>query len=117
MSIAALLATVGSAVSLCVFVLVAVAGFRLRKEIRAHAWPLVLASLAAGFVLVVFAVDTLRNEPGTFIAMAVLIVLELRWKWFRDRRVPAPRAGTRTGATRRLVGPQRRWSRDTRAVQ
>jgi hypothetical protein len=91
------IASVGSAVSLCVFVPVAVAGFRLRSEIRAHAWPLALAILAAGFVLVFFAVDTLRNEPGTFIAMAVLIVLAVvldpLWKWFRDRRTPAPRWG------------------------
>jgi amino acid transporter len=89
------IASVGSAVSLCVFVLVAVAGFRLRGEIRAQTWPLVLAILAAGFVLAFFAVDTLRNEPHTFIAMAVLIVLavvlDFVWKRIRDRRRPAPR--------------------------
>ena len=88
------IASVGSAVSLCVFVLVGVAGFRLRHEIRAKAWPMVLAIVSAGFVLVFFAVDTLRNEPSTFIAMAVLIVLaialDLLWKWIRDRRTPAP---------------------------
>ena len=90
------IASVGSAVSLCVFVLVAIAGFRLRGEIRARTWPLVLAIAAAAGVLVFFAVDTLRNAPSTFIAMAVLIalaiVLDLLWKRIRDRRAPAPRA-------------------------
>ena len=95
------IASVGSAVSLCVFVLVACAGYRLRREIRAQPWPLVLAILAAGFVLVFFAVDTLRNEPSTFIAMAALIVLafllDLLWKWIRDRRTPTPHQGAPVG--------------------
>jgi amino acid transporter len=89
------IASVGSAVSLCVFVLVAVAGFRLRSEIQAHAWPVVLAVVSSGFVLLFFAVDTARNEPRTFAAMAVMIalavVLDLLWKWIRDRHAPAPR--------------------------
>lgn len=84
------IASVGSAVSLCVFVLVAIAGFRLRDEIGAAAWPVVLAILSAGFVLVFFAVDTLRNEPGTFVVMAALVLgavgLDLLWKRIRDRR-------------------------------
>jgi amino acid transporter len=87
------IASVGSAVSLCVFVLVAIAGFRLRGEIRAPAWPLLLAAASAGLVLVFFAVDTLRHEPGTFVVMATLIVgavlLDLVWKRIRDRRAPA----------------------------
>ena len=74
----------------------AIAGYRLRAEIRAQAWPVVLAIVAAGFVLVFFAVDTLVYGPGTFITMAVLIalaiVLDLLWKWFRDRRTPADTA-------------------------
>jgi amino acid transporter len=90
------IASVGSAVSLCVFVLVAIAGFRLRGEIRARTWPVVLAIVAAAGVLLFFAVDTLRNEPSTFIAMAVLVVLavvlDLLWKWIRDRGAPTPRA-------------------------
>jgi amino acid transporter len=89
------IASVGSAVSLAVFVLVGVAGYRLRREIRAHSWPIVLAIVGAAGVLVFFAVDTLRNDPHTFTAMAVLIVLaivlDLLWKWIRDRHAPAPR--------------------------
>jgi amino acid transporter len=88
------IASVGSAVSLCVFVLVAVAGFRLRGETGARTWPVVLAIAAAGLVLAFFAVDTARHEPHTFIVMAALIVLavvlDLVWKRIRDRGTPAP---------------------------
>jgi amino acid transporter len=88
------IASVGSAVSLSVFVLVGIAGFRLRGEIRARSWPIVLAIFGAGAVLLFFAVDTLRHDPRTFAAMAVLIVLaialDLVWKWIRDRHTPAP---------------------------
>lgn len=91
------IASVGSAVSLCVFVLVAIAGLRLRSEIQALTWPLVLAVVSSGFVLLFFAVDTARNAPSTFAAMAVMIVLavvlDVLWKWIRDRRAPAPRSG------------------------
>jgi amino acid transporter len=84
------IASVGSAVSLSVFVLVGAAGYRLRGEIRAQAWPIVLAIAGSGAVLAFFAVDTLRHDPRTFVAMAVLIVLaialDFAWKRFRDRR-------------------------------
>jgi hypothetical protein len=79
-----------------VFVLVGVSGFRLRSEIRARTWPVVAAIVAAASVLVFFAVDTARNEPHTFVAMAVLIVLavilEFVWKRISDHRTPAPQA-------------------------
>ena len=87
------IASVGSAVSLSVFVLVGPACFRLRNEIRAHAvLLLLLAIVASGFVLLSFAVDTLRNHPATFTAMAVLVVLAVLldgvWKWIKDRHKP-----------------------------
>jgi amino acid transporter len=89
------IASVGSAVSLSLFVLVALAGLRLRDEIKAQAWPLVAAIVSAGFVLLFFAVDTARHEPRTFVAMAVMIglavVFDFVWKWFRDRHTAAPR--------------------------
>jgi amino acid transporter len=106
------IASVGSAVSLCVFVLVAVAGFRLRGEIGAQTWPVVLAIASAGLVLAFFAVDTARHEPQTFTAIAVLIVLavvlDVVWKWIRNRGTPAPhRAGTRVGSPGSDDAPQR----------
>lgn len=63
-----------------------------RTRDRAKAWPLVLAIVAAGFVLAFFAIDTLRNDPRTFVAMAALaalaVILDLYWRWVRGRRAP-----------------------------
>src|SRR4029079_15525894 len=58
------IASVGSAVSLSVFVLVGLAGYRLRREIRGNAALLATAVAAAALVLLFFAIDTLRNDPG-----------------------------------------------------
>jgi hypothetical protein len=48
-----------------------------------------VAAAAAALVLGSFAVDTLRNDPGTFVAIAVIlvlaVVLDLVWKRARDR--------------------------------
>jgi amino acid transporter len=57
------IASVGSAVSLSVFVLVGIAGYRLRDEIKGKVAILALAVAAAGFVLLFFVADTLRNDP------------------------------------------------------
>ncbi len=81
------IASVGSACSLMIFLLIGLAALRLRAEIGASA-PIVLLALAAtAIVLGFFAVDTLRNAPETFaaiVAMAVLaVVLDLVWKRVR----------------------------------
>jgi amino acid transporter len=88
------IASVGSACSLTIFLLIGLAALRLRAEIGARA-PIVLVALAAtAVVLVFFAVDTLRNAPETFaaiVAIAVLsVVLDTVWKWMRDRGPTAP---------------------------
>ena len=88
------IASVGSACSLTIFLLIGLAALRLRAEIGASA-PIVLVALAAtAVVLVFFAVDTLRNAPETFaaiVAIAVLsVVLDTVWKWMRDRGTTAP---------------------------
>jgi len=88
------IASVGSACSLTIFLLIGLAALRLRAEIGASA-PIVLVALAAtAVVLVFFAVDTLRNAPETFaaiVAIAVLsVVLDTVWKWMRDRGATAP---------------------------
>jgi amino acid transporter len=84
------IASVGSACSLVVFLLVGIAGYRLATETGANRM-LVLAGCAATIVvLVAFAIDTLRNAPETFtaiIAVTVLaVVLDLVWK--RKRPIP-----------------------------
>jgi len=81
------IASVGSACSLMIFVLVGVAGYRLRGETGARAW---LIFIGVGVTLVVlgfFVVDTLRNAPETFTAIVVIgalaVVLDLVWKRVR----------------------------------
>jgi amino acid transporter len=78
------IASVGSAVSLSVFALVAVAAIRLRREIRAATWILLLAVVSCGLVLLSYAVDTLWGHPETFwctVATVVLaIVIDTVWK-------------------------------------
>ena len=78
------IASVGSAVSLSVFVLVGIAGYRLRDEIKGKPGILALTVAAAGLVLAFFVVDTLRNDPGTFAAIMALaviaVILDFAWK-------------------------------------
>jgi amino acid transporter len=92
------IASVGSACSLMIFVLVGVAGYRLRSETGA-AGAIVLVGIAAtAVVLVFFAVDTLRNAPETFAAIVAIaglaVVLDLIWK--RMRQEPPPEAAQPT---------------------
>ena len=78
------IASVGSAVSLSVFVLVGLAGYRLRREIHANTGLLAAAVAASALVLLFFVIDTLRNDLGTFVAIVVMIglavVLDTVWK-------------------------------------
>jgi amino acid transporter len=87
------LASIGSAVSLGVFVLVGVAGLRLRREIDARTWVIATAILSSGVVLVVFAVDTLHDDPRAFWAMIAVVALGFAADavWKRARR-PKPEA-------------------------
>jgi hypothetical protein len=82
------IASIGSAVALVVFTLVTFGHLRIRHETGARAWVLVVADLATVGVLVAFAVTTLVEEPGTAVALVVIlalsIALDLVWK---SRRV------------------------------
>ena len=81
------IASVGSACSLVVFLLVGVAGYRLRSETGAEGAIVLLGAAVTIVVLAFFAVDTLRNAPQTFAAMVVILVLAVAldtvWKRFR----------------------------------
>ena len=84
------IASVGSACSLMIFVLIGLAALRLRSEIGASV-PVVLAAIAATVVvLVFFAIDTLRNAPETFVAIVAIallaVLLDLVWKRVRGPR-------------------------------
>ena len=87
------IASVGSACSLVVFLLVGIAGFRLRAETGARGWVVLLGLAATAVVLGFFAIDTLENAPETFTAMvaitALAVLLDLVWKRVRS----APAAG------------------------
>jgi amino acid transporter len=74
------IASVGSAVSMVVFLLVGLAGWRRRHDTASNP-AIVLASMAAILVvLVFFAIDTIQNAPETFAAMlgvgALAVVLD-----------------------------------------
>ena len=90
------IASVGSAVSLMVFMVVGYAGLRLRAETGSKTWLIVLAMAATAVVLLMFGIDTARNAPQTFTAMIVLLVLAVAldavWKWLRRRRLRTPEA-------------------------
>ena len=81
------IASLESAVSLVVFLVVGVAGLKLRSESGSKAWLIVVTMLATSIVLVLFAIDTARNAPQTFAAMLVLVVLAvvLDTAWKRAR--------------------------------
>jgi amino acid transporter len=78
------IASVGSAIALVVFLLVAMAGYRRRADTGANAVITLAAIGVTALVLGFFAVDTARNEPATFaaiLAIAVLaVVLDFLWK-------------------------------------
>jgi amino acid transporter len=91
------IASVGSACSLVVFLLVGLAGYRLRSETGASAAIALLGMAATVIVLGFFAVDTLRNAPETFAAivgMTLLAVLaDFAWKRVRGEPPDSPGEG------------------------
>jgi amino acid transporter len=74
------IASVGSAVSLVVFLLVAGAGWARRRETGSNAAIILVSMAMIVVVLAFFFVDTIRNSPETFGAMigvgVVAIVLD-----------------------------------------
>jgi amino acid transporter len=87
------IASIGSAIALVVFSLVTGGHLRIRSYTGARTWLLVLAEVCTVVVLINFVVTTLVHEPGTMIAIAVVLLvsigLDLVWKRVRDRP-PAP---------------------------
>ncbi|WP_426592189.1 APC family permease [Cellulomonas sp. McL0617] len=82
------LASVGSGVSLAVFLLVAVAAFRLRAELRASAALTAVSVAIAGVVLVGFVVNLFTTQRRSFWVMMALVVLAVVVDelWTRRRR-------------------------------
>jgi peptidoglycan/LPS O-acetylase OafA/YrhL len=92
------IASVGSAVSLMVFVLVAVAGYRRRADTQSNTLLVVPAIGVTAVVLAVFAVDTARNEPETFGAILAIAVVAILLDAVSRR--PGPRAAPPAGQVR-----------------
>jgi amino acid transporter len=78
------IASIGSAIALIVFTLLAIGHLRVRHETGANVAVLVAAIATTSVVLVSFAFTTLADEPGTAVAMVVILVasvaLDLSWK-------------------------------------
>ena len=103
------IASLGSAVALAIFLMVAVAGMRLRRETGSSRGVIVTAIVATSVVLLVFGVDTLLTAPQTFSAMvAVLllaVVLEYLWSTVRRRRDAADTSHAEDGQQPAADGP------------
>ncbi len=87
------IASVGSAVALMVFLLVALAGWRRRADTHSSPALILLAMAVVAVVLGFFAVDTYQNAPATFGAIlalgALAVVLDAcvrRWMGASTRR-------------------------------
>ena len=79
------IASVGSAIALVVFLLVAAAGYRCRHDTGAHPVVTLAAIGATAIVLIFFAVDTARNDPATFGAIMGIAVLAVLLDFFHKR--------------------------------
>ncbi len=71
------IASVGSAVSLMVFMLVGLAGWRRRADTASNPIIVLLAVAVTGIVLGFFVVDTFQTAPGTFVAIILLGLLAI----------------------------------------
>jgi anaerobic glycerol-3-phosphate dehydrogenase len=83
---------VGSAISLTIFLLIGIAGYRRRADTHSRAAIVLAAIELTATVLVFFAIDTLRNAPETFTAIVVIVLMsvafDLVWKRIRGEVVP-----------------------------
>jgi len=89
------IASLGSAVALAIFLVVSLAAFKLRRETGSRTSILVAAIVLTVVVLLVFAVQTLRSEPQTFVAiigiLLLAIALDLVWTRVRTSHSAADR--------------------------
>ena len=87
------IASLGSAIALLVFTMVSIGHLRVRDETGASGVVLVVAIASTSIVLVTFALTTLVDEPGTLVALVVILVLsvviDLLWKRARARDASA----------------------------
>jgi L-asparagine transporter-like permease len=86
------IASIGSAIALCVFTLITGAHLRVKDETGARTAILVLGVLSTMTVLVTFTFTTLVDEPATAVTLAVIlllcIIIDFAWKRTRNSRTP-----------------------------
>jgi amino acid transporter len=87
------IASVGSAVALTIFLVVGLAGYRLRQETGSSTALVLTAIAVTAVVLVSFAVDTWRTAPETFVAiLGILVFAVVLDGWTRRSRMRGPAA-------------------------
>jgi amino acid transporter len=80
------IASVGSAVALTIFLLVGLAGYRLRRETGSNAGLVIVAMGVTAIVLAFFSVDTWQTAPETFVAIVGILILAVGLDaWTRSR--------------------------------
>ena len=100
------IASIGSAIALMVFTLVSVAHVRARDETGANLALLVTAIGATVSVLIAFALTTLVDEPGTAVAIVVIMALSIVLDLVTKRRsAPTSRRRPRPPRRRRRSPP------------
>ena len=87
------IASVGSACSLLIFLLVGIAGYRRRADTGSNAVIVLAAIAVTAIVLVFFTIDTLDNAPETFIAIVAIALLSIALDFIWQRRRERPRPG------------------------
>ena len=94
------IADIGSAVAMVIFLLLGVAGFRLRRETGSSGAVIGIAIALTSVVLVLFSIDTLENDPVTFVATVVVtclaVVVDRVWTSMRDRGADAAELAARS---------------------
>jgi uncharacterized membrane protein YoaK (UPF0700 family) len=81
------IASVGSAVALTIFLVVGLAGYRLRQETGSSTTLVLTAMAVTTVVLISFAVDTWRTAPETFVAiLGILVFAAVLDGWTRRSR-------------------------------
>jgi hypothetical protein len=87
------IASLGSAVALSIFLINSIGAYRLKAETASRTSVLIAGIALTVVVLLVFAVQTLRTEPLTFVAMIAIvglaIILDVIWSRIRARRTAA----------------------------
>jgi hypothetical protein len=91
------IASIGSAVALCIFGLVTAGHLRVRRDTGANPVVLWIALLSTLTVLVTFIFTTLIHEPASIVTLVAILVvsaaIDFIWKRNLPATAPAPAAG------------------------